>query len=71
MEAILKFNLPEDIAEYELANNAAKYNLALYTLSTEIRRMIKYEQKESITLEELRELFYTTLSDADIHDDSL
>jgi hypothetical protein len=71
MKAVLEFDLPEDNAAYELAINAAKYNLALHAISREIRNMAKYQNRKSITVEELRKLFYTTLEECGINEESL
>jgi hypothetical protein len=71
MKAILEFDLPEDNAAHELAINAGKYNLALYSISREIRNMIKYQNRKSISTEDLQKLFYEILRESDIHDESL
>jgi hypothetical protein len=44
MEAILKFNLdlPEDLEQFELANNARKYSLVLWELDQYLRNFVKY-----------------------------
>jgi hypothetical protein len=43
-EAILKFNLdlPEDLEEFELANNARKYYSVIWDLDQYLRNFVKY-----------------------------
>ena len=42
MEAILKFNLPEDHIEFELAVNGAKAQAALWEMDQWLRAQYKY-----------------------------
>jgi len=42
MEAILKFNLPEDHVEFELAINGAKAQSALWEMDQWLRAQYKY-----------------------------
>jgi hypothetical protein len=42
MEAILKFNLPEDNIEYELVNNAGKMHSVLWDLDQWLRGQTKH-----------------------------
>ena len=42
MEAILKFNLPEEASDFELAVNAAKIYCILWDLNQWLRTNIKY-----------------------------
>jgi len=42
MEAILKFNLPEDHVEFELAVNGAKAQAALWEMDQWLRAQYKY-----------------------------
>lgn len=57
MKATLKFNLPEDQEDFEMANNAKKYYCALWDIKDAIRSMLKYsEPKEPELLEKLRDL---------------
>lgn len=66
MKSILEFNLPEDKDDFDMAVKAPNYYNALWDLSNKIRGLDKYEDKESITIDELRKLFYDTLEDNDI-----
>jgi len=42
MQAILKFNLPEDSQEFELANNGAKMHNVLWEMDQWLRSNTKY-----------------------------
>lgn len=46
MKAILEFSLPEDQAEYDLANNAQKLQSVIYDLDQYLGTGIRYEDKE-------------------------
>jgi len=67
MEAILKFNLPEDNIEYELINNAGKMHSVLWELDQWLRGQTKHapDSMSEYTYnayqkcrEQLRELMY-------------
>ncbi len=55
MKAILEFNLPEDQSEYELANRAGKLHCFVYDLACWVRQKYKYEEVDSIDIEELQD----------------
>jgi hypothetical protein len=42
MKAIIEFKLPEDIEEYEMANNASKMYMALWDIRQLFRSKLKY-----------------------------
>ena len=44
MEAILKFNLPEDKEEFDTASKAMDWALLVWDIDQFIRNKIKYEQ---------------------------
>lgn len=46
MEAILKFNLPEEQDEFELANNAGKYYSVIWDLDQYLRNYVKYPAED-------------------------
>ena len=52
MEAILKFNLPEDHIEFEMAVNGSKMHSVLWEMDQYLRKHIKYD--ESLSEEQLR-----------------
>lgn len=55
MKGILSFTLPEEQEEFEQAQNAGKMHAVIDDLFNLIRTKIKYENKTTISLEELRE----------------
>ena len=50
MKAILKFNLPEEQEEFEIANKGWKFRLALSTYDQHLRNKLKYD--DSLTNEQ-------------------
>jgi len=46
MKAILEFNLPEDLEEYNLVNNASKMHSSLWDMSQWLRGQVKYASDE-------------------------
>jgi hypothetical protein len=46
MEAILKFNLPEDHIEFEMASNASKMHSVLWEMDQWLRSQYKYMSDE-------------------------
>lgn len=54
MKAILKFNLPEEQPEFDLAVNGSKWSFVAWKVDQELRSKIKYS--ESIT-EEQRDIY--------------
>ena len=47
MEAILKFNLPEEQDEFELANNGGKFYTVLWELDQYLRNKVKYPAEDA------------------------
>jgi hypothetical protein len=69
MKAILKFNLPDDQHEFELATQGGAMYSALWDISQELRTMTKYEElseAEWNIAERIREKFYEILSENNI-----
>jgi hypothetical protein len=62
-KAILEFDLPEENSEFQLCTNAADYYSALWELSQQIRQWTKYDNKESVSMEELSDVFYNIVGD--------
>ena len=68
MEAILKFNLPEDQSDFDLAVNGAKAQSALWEMDQWLRAQYKYMSDEEYSedkyetyekcREQLREIVY-------------
>lgn len=52
----LVFKLPEEREDFEIAQNGWKYKIMWEELCNNIRNRDKYENKESITHEELRNM---------------
>ena len=52
--AILKYKLPEEKEEYNLAMKAGDYHCAIHDFSQWLRQKYKYEAVESISLDEVR-----------------
>lgn len=55
MEAILKFNLPEENADFKNAIDGVKYKIILFELDQYLRNKLKYENIESIKIEDVRQ----------------
>ena len=69
MKAVLKFNLPEDQAEFDFATQGGKMYSALHELSQELRTLWKYEElneQEWDMVERIRNKFYEILDDHQI-----
>ena len=54
MEAILKFNLPEDNEEFAIATKAMDWSLLVWHIDQFIRNKIKYEQDRDGVLQLVR-----------------
>ncbi len=54
MEAILKFNLPEDKEEFDTASKAMDWALLVWDIDQFIRNKIKYEQDRDGALQLVR-----------------
>lgn len=69
MEAILKFNLPEELDEFDRhlkgAEDVIKYHVALHTLHEAFRQKRKYAESET-TWREAEELFWKTLNECGV-----
>ena len=64
MKAVLKFNLPEDQAEFDFAVQGSKMYSALWDISQELRTLWKYEElseEEWKIVERIRDNFYDIL----------
>lgn len=64
MKATLKFNLPEDQADFDFAIQGSNMYSALWDISQELRTLYKYEEldeKEWAMVERIRDKFYEIL----------
>ena len=69
MKATLKFNLPEDQAEFDFAVQGSKMYSALWDISQELRTLWKYEElsdEEFKMVERTRNKFYEILDENQI-----
>lgn len=66
MKAILKFSLPEEQEDFDLAVHGSKWMSACWDIDQHLRNKLKYEQLSEDTykaLEETREKFREILTD--------
>lgn len=69
MKATLKFNLPEDQAEFDFAVQGSKMYSALWDISQDLRTLWKYEElsdEEFKMVERIRNKFFEILEDNQI-----
>lgn len=67
MNAILKFNLPEEQEEHMLALKGSDYMSVCFELDQWLRGEIKYqERKDADTLQEVRDKLHEFLKDYDL-----
>jgi hypothetical protein len=65
MKATLKFNLPEEQEEFELASNAVKYSIVLSDIDNHLRSKIKHADltdEQYKVYEEVREQLWDYLN---------
>lgn len=67
MKVTYDFNLPEEQDDFDIYNNSMKYYLALWDLQQTFRDWLKYQERESIPLEELINTFDEVLNDNEIY----
>lgn len=61
MKAILEFTLPEDQEEHRVALDGSKWKNVAWSLDQWLRNMLKYENKDTISVQEVREQIYSEL----------
>jgi len=68
MEAILKFNLPEENEEFNTAVNSSNYKNALWEINQFLRNKSKWslDEKESEISEKLREELFRIMSENNV-----
>jgi hypothetical protein len=69
MKAVLKFNLPDEQHDFDLAIQGGKMYSALWDISQELRTLWKYEElndDEFKIVEKIRDKFYEILGDNQI-----
>ena len=70
MKAILEFDLPEENAEYRLANKGGDYYSAISDIQDYLRSKIKYsdlQEKERKTFNDFYDEFFKILNDHNIN----
>lgn len=55
MKAILEFNLPVEKSEFDMAYNGSGFASAVWDLEQWLRNEEKYQNRDTITIEEVRE----------------
>jgi hypothetical protein len=65
-KAILKFNLPQEQYEFNIAKCGGTYLAMLEEFDQALRSKYKYEEKQETTWEEVRDLWYAHLNDNNI-----
>ncbi|NBO98742.1 MAG: hypothetical protein EBU90_01260 [Proteobacteria bacterium] len=70
-KAILKFNLPEEQEEFEMALNATKYCVVLHNIDQTLRNKIKYADENATdeyinTLQMIRDELWMFIEENDI-----
>ena len=68
MKGILTFNLPEEQEEFEMAQNGWKWNMVVHETLQELRKYIKYEDKETVNCEEFRQFIWDLMNEYDLKD---
>lgn len=63
MKAKLIFNLPDENEDFEAAVNASKFKTAIYNFDQNLRSKYKYENIESMPLNEVRDLLREKLAE--------
>lgn len=65
-KAILEFNLPEDENEFIFAKNGIKYSIVLDDLDNWLRGKTKYEDIDTITIDEVRSKMKLLMEEYDL-----
>lgn len=71
MEAILKFSLPEDEEQFNIATHAQDFYFILFELDNWLRDLSKYQEKKDISIEEVRDKIYSLLNEYKVGFDML
>jgi hypothetical protein len=62
----LEFDLIEEKQEYEYALNGVKYSLVISEVDNWLRDLIKYQNKETISIQEVRDKLHEYLNSYNI-----
>jgi len=66
VKATLEFNLPEDNEHFKLANNALAMSIVLEDFDNWLRNKAKYEEQETVTIAEAREILRHMMAEYDL-----
>ena len=70
MEAILKFNLPEEQIEFDLAVNGSKWSHIVWGVNEELRRRIKYDpnitEEQSNIYQDIRDMIAVLMDEQNV-----
>lgn len=66
MKGYLSFSLPEEREEFETAQQGSGFKFALQDYDNWLRNLAKYEDKETVTIEEAREKLFEILGELSI-----
>jgi hypothetical protein len=66
MKATLKFDLPEDAAHFGAAIKGPDYAQALWDLDQELRKLEKWTNTETLTIEQVRDMVGNFMSDNNV-----
>jgi hypothetical protein len=66
-KATITFNLPEESHEHLMTINAGKYFGVLWDLNEWLRDQSKYQNRETIPVDEVREQLYKLLEESGIN----
>ena len=62
-----EFQLPEESEEFNQYNHASNYYIALSEIAEHIRRLIKYENADTVDIEKFRAKFYEILDNNEVY----
>jgi len=63
MRTVLEFNLPEEENDLHLALNGARYKAVIEGLDRKLRDLIKYEGKDLIETQAVRDMIHSLLDE--------
>lgn len=66
MKAKLEFNLPEEETDLRTALNGNKWESVLWHLDQKLRNIEKWENKETIDIDKVRDMIYDEMKDHDL-----
>jgi hypothetical protein len=61
MQAVLKFDFPEDEEKYEIYSHAQDYYMALCDMRESLRKIVKYSEHNYLHIPSVERKFYSIL----------